>query len=111
MISIPAIVFLQDNLTLFQNACRQDFGLQECQLFDIRDLDDLTVRGVLELVEFHFRSIIHFLEGFEKTVIIYVDIYFSNWYNLLISAVFFRTKEEITYETNRKLKNVSWQNF
>ena len=33
-------------MTLFQNACRDQFGLQDCQVFDIRDLEDLRVRGI-----------------------------------------------------------------
>ncbi|ESO12489.1 hypothetical protein HELRODRAFT_159034 [Helobdella robusta] len=37
-----------DNLSLFQNVCRQEFNMQDCQLFDIRDLDDLDIRGTIE---------------------------------------------------------------
>jgi len=50
---VSCVDVLQDNLTLFQNCCRDVFGLQECQLFDIRDLDDLRLRVVVECVFYY----------------------------------------------------------
>ena len=50
MMTVIMLLSLQDNLTLFQNCCREVFGLQDCQLFDIHDLDDLRLRVIVECV-------------------------------------------------------------